>query len=335
LFTNFNDVCRKATLDFYRGVFGPKFRPTGVRPLGDLLARKSRDTEGRKSLERFFQGTFTALRMLPLPAWIPRPEEVDAKASAAALREARKIMARDAAAARGAMKSYAAFDSQLLEVEQAQALLDANLRFKPDAFSVSLATRVETGNAAAKARAGSERLDKQLEPFDAAASRRIVAALSLLGVPQVAKRIDQSVPSRAEVQRMLSVLWLLRGLLDELLAVRNANAALALLTRQIAGNQKNVALLRCIGLRMQTQLLQIGKVSEKLAAHRYPLDHAKGDISLAHYALERLPRSEDLGAILNAGRQMLDNLMTLYVRICSRLAATAEAVEKVLGLPES
>ena len=30
---------------------------------------------------------------------------------------------------------------------------------------------------------------------------------------------------------------------------------------------------------------------------------------------------------------MLDNLMTLYVRMCSRLAATVEAVETLLGLP--
>ena len=43
--------------------------------------------------------------------------------------------------------------------------------------------------------------------------------------------------------------------------------------------------------------------------------------------------SAALAAILNTGGQMLDNLRALYVRICSRLAATTEAVETVLGLP--
>ena len=46
------------------------------------------------------------------------------------------------------------------------------------------------------------------------------------------------------------------------------------------------------------------------------------------------PKNNDLAAILNAGGQMLDNLTALYVRICSRLAATVEAVETVLGLPQ-
>ena len=78
--------------------------------------------------------------------------------------------------------------------------------------------------------------------------------------------------------------------------------------------------------------MQIGSLSEKLALHHYPFDHAKGNV-LAHYALEKLPYSEDLAGILNAGSRMLDNLVSLYVRICSRLAATAEAVENVMGLP--
>ena len=216
--------------------------------------------------------------MMPLPTWIPRPEEIDAKACAAAVREGRSAMTRDAAAVRDAMKCFVAFDSQLLEVEQAQAVSGVSLRLKPDAFGVSLATPVERREVAAAARVGRQQLEKLFDPFETAASRRMAAALALLEVPQVAERVAPSAANRAEIQRLLSVAGLLRGLLDQILAIRNANAALGILARQIAGNQKNVVLFRGIRERMQHQLMQIGSLSEKLALHRYPFDHAKGDV---------------------------------------------------------
>ena len=101
-----------------------------------------------------------------------------------------------------------------------------NLRLKPDAFSVSLATAAERRDVAAAARGGRQQLEKLFDPFDTAASRRVAAALALLEVPQVTKRLGPSAANRAEIQQWLSVAGLLRGLLDQILAIRNTNAAL-------------------------------------------------------------------------------------------------------------
>ena len=64
----------------------------------------------------------------------------------------------------------------------------------------------------------------------------------------------------------------------------------------------------------------------------YPLDHAKGEISIGHYMLEELPGADDLGAIYDAAQSVVDNLATLSARLVGRLAVVGERVEKLLGL---
>jgi hypothetical protein len=178
-----------------------------------------------------------------------------------------------------------------------------------------------------------DKLGRQLEAYESTVGRRIGAALALLEVPQVAKRLTDTHARRVEAERLLPVLSLLDLKCGQILELRNSNAALHMLAQQIEANRQNKDLFQAIGKLMQSGARQIRALSELLANYRYPLDHAKGNISIAQYAVENIPQSDDLSAILGAGGEMLDNLTALCVRICGRLAATAEAVETVLGLP--
>jgi hypothetical protein len=224
---------------------------------------------------------------------------------------------------------------QLMEVEQAQAILESRLRVKSDTFSVPLTTVGEAAGVAAAARCRRQSLDPQFEPFEIAAKRRIAAALALLMVPQIAERIESAAARCKEVERLLPALAALQQSLDHILELRNTNATLTLLVKQLSGTNENAALIRVINERMCAEALQIRRLSERLARNQYPLDHAKGSITIAQYAIGAVPQKDDWQAILNAGPQILDNLATLYRRTCSRLANTAEAVERAIGLPPS
>jgi predicted Zn finger-like uncharacterized protein len=334
LFSNFNELAKNTTWDFYRGVFGSQFRAIDTHPIDELLARQGRDVKSRKAIHRFFQGAFSSLRMLSLPNDIPRPEHVKPRAAVAELKKSRTQMLEAAAAVKELLKTYAMHDSRLMEVEMAESLFASNLRVHSKTFSVPLANASQSDKVSTAATAGQKAISKQLEPFETAASRRIVAALSLLRVPQVAKRMKDAEVRWVEAERLLPVLSLLRQLLDPILVLRNNNAALGMLVAQLESNKQNAALLQTIQMQMQTVTGQIREISEKLSDYRYPLDHSKGNnYTIAMYAIDELPCCDDLPAILGAGGQMLDNLTTLYMRICGRLASTVESVETLVGLP--
>ena len=334
LFTNFDNLARNATWDFYRGIFGAGFKPTDMHSIDDLLARQERDAEDKKALDRVFQGAFNALRILTLPEVIPEPEDINAKAVAAELKQSRATLLEDRDAFKEKLKLYTTYDTQLREVGIAQSLRAAGIPTQAKTFSVPLTNKTETDSVGTKAFYGQQSLAKQMETFEATVSRRIFTALTLLGVPQVAKRIDGAQARLTEGERLLPVLALLRRWLDKILQIRNHHMALELLVGQIEKTADKQFLFKTIYEKMESEIADIYMLSERLADFRYPLDHAKGHITVAQYALANLPPRGDLGAILSAGPEMLDNLAALYGRMMRRLAATVEAVETVLGLPQ-
>jgi hypothetical protein len=84
---------------------------------------------------------------------------------------------------------------------------------------------------------------------------------------------------------------------------------------------------------MHRVIKQIKLVCSSLGDVRYPFDHARGDISLSDFALDRSLDPDDLGGIYEAGDEVLDKLPMLYVRMLGALVYAAEQVECALGLP--
>ena len=56
-------------------------------------------------------------------------------------------------------------------------------------------------------------------------------------------------------------------------------------------------------------------------------------MSVAVYAIERVPDAEDLDATMGTAQQTLERVYGLYLRIMAWLALIAEEVESVAGLP--
>ena len=109
------------------------------------------------TLGRFFQGAFSGLRILSLPAEIPEPEDINPKATAAELRNARDEMLEEAEFYKVTLNTYRDHDKQLREVAEAQSLLDAKFRLKSDMFSVPLTNVPETSRRSPRRHAPADR----------------------------------------------------------------------------------------------------------------------------------------------------------------------------------
>lgn len=332
LFSDFDALARNVTWDFYRGIFGTDFKPTDMHPTEDLLRRQQRDIAANKALGRYFQGAFSGLRPLGLPSGL-EGDGRDAEALGASVAEARQRMLAALPQYKETFADFDKADTHLVEAEQARALIRAGFKLKPGIFSVSMCNSEETGRVTRRANEQQELCLGALSPFEAAAADRLGGALRLLRTGDMAERIAD-VPARlAEAEVILAAMAVVGSQLPEILQLRNQRAALGILVDNLQGNHENQSLIGEIKSRMRTMGQSIRTIHAGLGNERYPFDHAKGDISLADYALEKLPDPEDLGAILNAGSEMMDKLASLYVRMMARLTDAALEVETALGLP--
>ena len=65
---------------------------------------------------------------------------------------------------------------------------------------------------------------------------------------------------------------------------------------------------------------------------KYPYDHGKGQVTMAHYSLNPLPSAEDVGELYAAISLMIDKLLQFQMDATAHLAHAAERVEGVLGM---
>ena len=105
-----------------------------------------------------------------------------------------------------------------------------------------------------------------------------------------------------------------------------------MLVENLEGNEENKHLVKTIVTTMEAIRRHLEGMRRRLHTVRYPLDHAKGEISIGDYMIDELPAVDDLGATYGAGQKALQTLPSLYVRLMARLAQVAEEVERVLGL---
>jgi Zn-dependent protease with chaperone function len=331
LFTDFETLSKNVTWDFYREIFGPQFKPTEMHPTEDLLARQGRELEANKALGRYFQGSFSTLRPLPLAGDAPAAP-ADPHACLAALKETRQQFAAARPGFVEALKEYDAADTRTIEADQATALLSAKFTIRQGTFSTAIPDRSAAARIRRDAEAHQQQLALQMAGLEQAAGQRLAAAVQLLGAPKVAGRIEGAGQLREECGQLWHVLARLNRHHAALLELRNAHASLTILLGNIQGHEDNQGLIEAVRSQAEKVLGLVKSLHASLMAIPYPFDHAKGDITVAQYALEKIPSADDLGAIYGAGESMLDKLPPLYARLAGRLVVAAEKVEVAVGL---
>jgi Zn-dependent protease with chaperone function len=331
LFRDFPVLSRNVTVDFYRMVFGKEFKPSELHPLEDLLERQSKEEEADEALGRFFLKAFSSLRPLKLKGELLGPP-TDPRGCAASVKQSRKRMEEDRPAYAEAYEEFDQADTHILEADQALAIARANCRIKPDDFSFPMSSSSDARKAKEMADGRHRKAVRRMESFESAATERLTAALQLLYVPQVAARIENAAMWQDDATRVFSAAKLVAQQLEPVKELRNEYCALGAMVGKLDDNSDNQVLLRQLHSQMETVLWRMGDIRQELSLMPYPLDHAKGNISMGDYVLSDLPHQDDLGGIHDAGRAFLETMPGLYARLMGRLVLMAEKAESILGL---
>ncbi|MBN2024673.1 MAG: M48 family metalloprotease [Pirellulales bacterium] len=332
LFGDFDDLARQATWDYYRSIFGPRFKPSDMHPVDDLLARQGRDKKDAEALERYFLGPLPLFRPLPLPQKTAGPP-AGAKEAVDRLRAARgRMLAMKEEYAR----SFAEFDKadkRVAEAVSARAVLESWLAWSGPGGAAAIQSPQEAAKIHDDAAGAIERLAPQLAPFERAFGERLHAALSLLFVPRVAGRIKDAPAWQTECGELLPILSMLEEELPQTVRLRNEFLALRALVSKLDENRDNEKLIRRIERHMAGTRQHLAILRQAVLRVPYPFDHVDKDITVAAYAVSEMPNEDDLGGLYTAAESMISASLDLRARILARLTFFAEQVESVLGLP--
>lgn len=328
LFVQFLGWCRFTTIETYRGVFGAEFQESMLCPVERMLRRQDQDKKGHEALQRYFQGTFSLLRPI-----VAAPGATAPRALLDGLKAARQRMIDLAPAYRHSYKQFDEADTRQIDALRGQTLHRCRLPAAASQLSLPSRNEQEAQWFFDHAIAVQQRLTPELQLFEQAAGQRLGCALALLRVPQVAARLTNVERLIADSDRMLAVFATLSGLTPKVLMMRNTQIVLATACEHLSDQEENQALFRTIKEMLDSLVRQILEANSAMMSVMYPFDHAQGPISVAAYALNRLPDPDDLGAVFHAATSFVDQLGALYHRVAGSLAETAEVVEAAAGLP--
>lgn len=329
LFRDFSALSREVTLNLYRELNVP-FSPQDIHPLAELVSRQEKELAELKVLRRFLRGQLSPLRPLGIPAALPAAG--GAAAALEDLRRTREELLRALPAYQQAFKKYDDLDTRAMEVGQAEALVRAGFTITPSEFHL----RSAASAGPAGARALRQQLDReqqvltgQLQVFEEAARRRLLAALSLLESPALVSRLPQG---RLEAARLLVAANRLEPLLVKSLELRNTRAQLGILGAQFTDKQPPETLVRAVISVCSRIRSELTKLREALGATPYPFEHSRGEISLRDFAIPSVAATDNPSELDSQALKALNLLAQTYFRCLGRLATIAEQVETEAGL---
>ncbi|MDB5349138.1 MAG: Zn-dependent protease with chaperone function [Planctomycetota bacterium] len=334
VFRDFDSLCRAATFEYYKAIFGKNgVDKDSLRPVGDVVRTQTAAMQGNKALERFYQGVFDPFRPFLLPEVTPRIP-ADAKAARQALISARQKMAATIETYEESLKTYNDLRGEGIKVAAATAMLKADFKPKASDFGLTKANLDCASTAASEIAREIERLDEALSIRESATIRRIHGALSLLESDDIAEIVPDGPTWREEAATLYPVAKHVgRTVIPSLVETLKAHQALLGVLSKWQGNEQNAKMHNAIRRAGKVLHDQLQELSWKLGnAVAYPFDHAEGMISLAQYALPKMPGADDINELLDAAGNALDKMVPLHYRLVGRLMLAAEEVEKALGM---
>jgi hypothetical protein len=232
-----------------------------------------------------------------------------------------------------ALKIFDQADNTFIQTEQAMALLDAGFSIDDTLFGVPMGTPGKIQQALRSAQGRSNASVTQMHTLESALARRMLAGLRSMEIPQIAEKIPGATFFQEEIPVLLQAQRVLVDIHPMILGYRNTGFGLRMLVSQLESHKNMPSLIAVINSRMTQMHNQLSDILKRLVLEKYPLDHAKTDISIAEYLLAKLPTNEDLSGLLNSSAELLEKLATLSAKVACRLTAIAEEIETALGFP--
>jgi Zn-dependent protease with chaperone function len=345
LFANYDALAKAVTMDLYAEQLGGDVARAKLVPSEDLLHEGTERRDAYAAIDRLVPRTIRAGRPLGLSPDAVAPP-ADPKAVAHRLRAARERFAALAHALPEGVTLYERASKKRLRAVQAQALLNAQIRFNPKDLDLRGASEADVRAEIEAARLEQEEAEMRLLPIETLMRERLACALQLLHVPQVQQRLtaDASRPGAplggkdsiaarlAQMRRVSVALAHVEQAADAVAKLRRAFAALNVLASQLDDHAQHPPLIRQLNSLASTMRMHMRAIHPVLLGADYPFEHAGQNVNLAQFAFEMSPEHLPDERAFAVADTLLSRMDSFYTRGVGVLAMSAEAVETAIGL---
>lgn len=331
LFENYGQICRAVSTAFYSNTLGEAVNEMRLVPTETISKTQADDLDAKHSLDRLLP------ECLPLHWWIfPVSAPVnwkDGDAMLQGLLDARSEMQRAIEKAKPAVDLIAKAHQRNLNVVQVRALRAAGFK-KIQLADFGMKRGDEAELTAMYESAASDRLRAQdaITNLEAVVGTRIAAAIGLAEEGHV---LGDGGVGVERARSLLESLVALRDAYPALQELETAHQALCLLLQNLNDNPELKPLIDLIVQKASRVVTAMQSLRERLSGVPYPFEHAESGISIARYAVPKLPAANDLSEVYSTAGQALENTLTLYVRVMAGLARIVEQTESAMGLPSA
>jgi Zn-dependent protease with chaperone function len=331
LFSNFDGLCKAATLFYYEDLTGTRLRPENLVSTASLAKRQGEMVERGAAAKRFFRGCLDPLRPLHISRFSDAAD-LPPKECLAKLKQARVALEKSSAVVANSSEGYAKLRDSLAQTRVAYKLLNLGLRIDPKLFNLTKASAAEARTRQTSLERAVDAKEKELAKVESVLRLRMECALALLNVKPVADRMPGAEQIRARSGELLEALSVVQSTADAVEEVRR-NVGPLLAVDATFGEYCDDEDFVQQGLKLlEEQKQALIEVRGLLRSHVYPFEHADGEITMAAYAIGSIPAAQELSAMARAGLLVVESMDMLYLRLMGELAQIAERVEAAVGL---
>ncbi len=153
----------------------------------------------------------------------------------------------------------------------------------------------------------------------------------MLRAPAIASRLPELAAREGELDQLCDVVQSLQKAWPAVLQLRNAHACLTVLIHNLKKNSQNNKFRKTLKTVQDNVASQVIGLHEALSRTPYPFEHAVENATVAQFALEKLPKADDLGEVYVASDTFLKQLNLLAARVAGSLASMATPVEEMIS----
>lgn len=337
LFSDFSREAKFVTRDFYYGVFGKKIPREDLHSVDELQVRLEAENESHKAVQRFYQGAIYPNRpLLFSESAIHTPD--NAKQCAQELKSSREKQLKYRVKYKSFIDEFREFESKSMSVTMAEVAVRARLKLDiDDPFFKSLKNYDKVINAKHGIERKKSETRGELEKYETLVVNRLERGLQLFHVPKVQAQIADAALWERDLPDLLLALQATNSQISRLWELHMNSVALQVLLRFFDDLRTDDKYCEVVLSEMEKMEALLNSIYNRFKRLLYPFEHSRVDITIAEFALARIPESNNPAELLGAAEALFDSLMALNHRVLGRLCLLAEQVETLLGfevLPE-
>lgn len=330
LFVSYGDICKGVTQDVYRHYFGREAQGSQLVATQKAVAQQDEQQKDLQAIGRYFATEWRWWRPLRWStSHVAAP--TDPRATLRNLKQAIGDVTRLQSEYDQTMIQFADAEMRNRHSELGLLLFRLQAPRRGIELSVPLDSKESLQRTRDKSQREMGRLGDQLVPCEEAFGRRLIGALQLLHVSQVATRVPEASALRKEVARLLPLAGQLSHMLSDFRWIEKQFVTLQLLVgiaRRYGGSEAIDDELRDMVREMGRRLPDL---LHMVARQEYPFDHAQGKLTVDRFLAPIPPVPGELNSTLTAAASVTDRFPELLGRLLGRLTTIAGTVEKGLS----